>query len=120
MNFGIRPLHDRIIVKREEASDHTPGGIYLPQGAQETPRRGTVVAVGNGRKLDDGDTVPMSVAVGDKVIFGRYAGAEVEVKNEKYFIMRETDVVGVIEDDIDVTVATDVIKAADTHTFYQK
>ena len=95
----LRPLHDRVLVKPyEEEEKKTKGGIIIPDTAKEKPQRGKVVAVGEGRILENGQRVPLSVKVGDEVIFGKYAGTEVEIDDEKYLVMREEDIYAVIEE----------------------
>lgn len=93
----VRPLHDRIIVKRLPEEEKTKSGIIIPDTAKEKPQEGEVIAVGNGRILENGQKVPMDVKVGDKVIFGKYAGTEIKIEGEEYLIMREEDVLGIIE-----------------------
>ncbi len=92
----IRPLHDRVIVKRVEEETTTAGGIVLPGSAAEKPSQGVVLAVGNGKVLDNGDVRPLDVKVGDKVLFGKYAGNEVKVDGEELIVMREEDIMGVL------------------------
>jgi chaperonin GroES len=93
----IRPLHDRVIVRREEEEAKTAGGILLPGSAQEKPNQGEVVAVGSGRILDNGDLRPVDVKVGDKVVFGKYAGQDtIEVDGEELIILSESDIKAVI------------------------
>ena len=95
----VRPLHDRVLVKPyEEEEKKTKGGIIIPDTAKEKPQRGKVVAVGEGRILENGQKVPLSVKVGDEVIFGKYAGTEIEIDEEKYLVMREEDIYAVIEE----------------------
>jgi chaperonin GroES len=91
----MRPLFDRIIVQREDAPDKTPGGILLPTQAQEKPNRGKVIAVGDGNRTKDGSRVPMDVECGDVVVFGAYAGNEVEIDGEKLLILSQQDVLAV-------------------------
>ena len=93
----IRPLHDRVIVKRLEEELKTASGIVLPDSAAEKPDQGTVIAVGTGRILEDGKVRPMSIKAGDRVLFGKYAGQTVKVDGEELLVMREEDVVGVVE-----------------------
>ncbi|HAU01764.1 MAG: co-chaperone GroES [Porticoccaceae bacterium] len=94
----IRPLHDRVIVRREEEEAKTAGGILLPGSAQEKPNRGVVVAVGSGRVLDNGDVRPVDVKVGDKVVFGKYAGQDtIDVDGEELIILSESDIKAVVE-----------------------
>lgn len=93
----IRPLHDRVIVQRLEAEQKSPGGIVIPDSAAEKPIRGKIVAVGKGKILENGDIRPLDVAVGDNVLFGKYSGTEVKVDDEDYLVMREEDVMAVVE-----------------------
>jgi chaperonin GroES len=93
----IRPLHDRIIVKRLEEERKTASGIVIPDTAAEKPDQGEVVAVGNGKVLDDGKLRSLEVKVGDKILFGKYSGQTVKVEGEELLVMREEDVMGVIE-----------------------
>ena len=93
----IRPLHDRVIIKRMEEERTTAGGIVIPDTAAEKPIRGEVIAVGNGKILENGEVRPMDVKVGDKVLFGKYAGTEIKVDGEELLVMREDDIVAVIE-----------------------
>ncbi len=93
----IRPLHDRVIVRRLEEERKTPGGIVIPDTAKEKPIQGEIVAVGKGKILENGETRALDVKVGDKVLFGKYSGTEVKVGNEELLVMREEDIMGVIE-----------------------
>ncbi len=93
--LNIKPLGDKVIVKRVEAEEKTAGGIVLPDSAQEKPKRGVILAVGNGRLLDDGTRSEMQVKKNDEVLFTSYAGTEIKVGSEEYLIMDETDVLGV-------------------------
>ncbi len=93
----IRPLHDRVIVRRMEEETTTAGGIVLPDSATEKPSRGEVIAVGPGKNNDKGESTPMAVKVGDTVLFGKYSGTEVKVGDEELLVMREDDIMGVIE-----------------------
>ncbi len=93
----IRPLHDRIIVKRLEEEEKTKGGIIIPDSAKEKPMEGEVVAAGNGKKAEDGKIIKMDVKAGDKVLFSKYAGTEVKMDGVEYLIMREDDILGIIE-----------------------
>jgi len=95
--MNLRPLHDRVILKRMEEERTSPGGIVIPDSATEKPIRGEVVAVGKGKHNDSGDVVPMDVKVGDRVLFGKYSGTEVKVEGEELLVMREEDVMAVIE-----------------------
>ena len=96
--MSIRPLHDRVVVRRKEEEEKTAGGIVLPGSAKEKPNQGEVVAVGNGRVLDNGETRPVDVKVGDTVVFGKYAGSDtIEVAGEELVILSESDIKAVIE-----------------------
>ena len=93
----IRPLHDRVIVRRMAEERTTAGGIVIPDSATEKPMQGEVVAVGNGKITDSGDLRPLDVKAGDKILFGKYAGTEVKVDGEELLVMREEDIMGVVE-----------------------
>lgn len=93
----IRPLHDRVVVRRMEEERTSPGGIVLPDSATEKPIQGEVLAVGTGKALDNGDVRALSVKVGDKVLFGKYSGTEVKLDDEDVLVMREDDIVGIID-----------------------
>jgi chaperonin GroES len=95
--MNLRPLHDRVIVKRLEEERTSPGGIVIPDSATEKPIRGEVLAVGNGKILDDGSKRELDIKVGDKVLFGKYSGTEVKVNGEELLVMREDDIMAVIE-----------------------
>lgn len=95
--MNIRPLHDRIIVKRIEASDGTVRGLYIPDAAKEKPQEGKVVAVSRGKRLEDGSLTPLDVAVGDHILYGKYTGSEIKLAGEEYLIVREDEVLGVLE-----------------------
>ena len=95
--MNIRPLHDRVILKRMEEETTSAGGIVIPDTAAEKPMRGKVVAIGNGKRLESGEVVPLDVKVGDTVLFGKYSGTEVKVDGEDLLVMREEDIMGVIE-----------------------
>ena len=95
--MNIRPLHDRVILKRMEEETTSPGGIVIPDSAAEKPIRGEIVATGKGKRLDSGEVIPLDVQVGDKVLFGKYSGTEVKVNGEDLLVMREEDIMGVIE-----------------------
>jgi len=95
--MNLRPLQDRIIVKRVEEETMTAGGIFIPETAKEKPQRGEIVAVGNGKKTEDGKVLPLDVKVGDKVLFGKYAGTEVKIDGNDYLMMREDDILAVVE-----------------------
>jgi len=93
----MRPLHDRVIVKRMEEERTSPGGIVIPDAAAEKPIKGEIVAIGNGKVLDNGDVRKLDVNVGDTVLFGKYAGTEVKVEGEELLVMKEDDIMAVIE-----------------------
>jgi chaperonin GroES len=95
--MNIRPLHDRLVVERMEEDELSPGGIVIPDAAKEKPSQGKVLAVGNGKILDNGQVQPMDVKVGDKILFGKYAGNEVKFDGNDYIVMREDDVMAVID-----------------------
>ena len=95
--MNLRPLHDRVIVKRVEEERTTAGGIVIPDSATEKPIRGEVVAVGNGKILEDGSKRELDIKVGDKVLFGKYSGTEVKVDDDELLVMREDDIMAVIE-----------------------
>lgn len=97
MPTKIRPLHDRVIVKRIEETEKTKGGIIIPDTAKEKPQEGKVVAVGPGR-LEEGKLIPLDVKAGDKILFGKYSGAEIKLDGEEHLILREDDILGVIEE----------------------
>ncbi|HEU5255517.1 MAG TPA: co-chaperone GroES [Vicinamibacterales bacterium] len=94
--MDIRPLHDRLIVRRLEEGEQHVGGIIIPDAAKEKPQRGTVIAAGNGKVNDDGTRVPLDVKVGDVILFGKYTSPEVKLNGEEYLIMREDEVLAVI------------------------
>ncbi|HEX9878258.1 MAG TPA: co-chaperone GroES [Gammaproteobacteria bacterium] len=94
----IRPLHDRVVVKRVAEDKTSPGGIVIPDTAAEKPVRGEVIAVGKGKVLDNGERRPVGVKVGDHVLFGKYSGTEVKVDRDELVVMREDDIMGVFED----------------------
>ena len=93
----IRPLYDRIVVKRIEEQETTRSGIIIPDSAKEKPQEAEVVAVGNGKRLEDGKLVPLDVKVGDRILFGKYSGNDIKLDGEEYLIMREDDVLGVLD-----------------------
>ena len=93
----IRPLHDRVVIRRTEEERTSPGGIVIPDAAAEKPIKGEVLAVGNGKLLDNGEIRPLDLKVGDRVLFGKYSGTEVKVDGEEVVVMREDDVMAVIE-----------------------
>jgi|SRR5512137_705538 chaperonin GroES len=93
----IRPLQDRVIVKRLEEEEKTKGGIIIPDTAKEKPQEGKVIAVGKGKVTEEGKLIPMDVKAGDRILFGKYSGSEVKIEGEEHLIMREDDILGVIE-----------------------
>ncbi|MFZ4984729.1 MAG: co-chaperone GroES [Blastocatellia bacterium] len=97
MASSIRPLNDRIIVKRIEDQEQMRGGLYIPDTAKEKPQEGEVLAVGNGKLLDNGTRISIDLSVGDRVLFGKYAGTEVKLDGEELLILREDDVLGVVQ-----------------------
>ena len=97
MSMKIRPLHDRVVVRRLEEERTTAGGIVIPDSAAEKPMRGEVVAVGTGKQLDNGDTRTIAVKVGDVVLFGKYSGTEIKINNQELVVMREDDIMAVFE-----------------------
>src|SRR2546429_9388376 len=96
--MNIRPLYDRIVVKRVETeAEKTHGGLYIPDSAKEKPQEGEVVSVGKGKRLEDGKIVPLDVQPGDRILFGKYSGSEIKIDGEEMMIMREDEVLGVLE-----------------------
>jgi len=93
----VRPLHDRVIVKRIEEEETTKGGIIIPDTAKEKPMEGKITAVGNGKILENGQTQPMDVKVGDRILFGKYAGTDIKIEGEEQLILREDDIIAVVE-----------------------
>jgi chaperonin GroES len=93
----IRPLHDRVVVKRLEEERTSPGGIVIPDSAAEKPIQGEVIAIGNGKLLENGDVRPLDVKKGDRILFGKYSGNEVKIDGVEYLVLREDDIMGVIE-----------------------
>jgi len=93
----IKPLGDRVLIKPSEEKEKTKGGIVLPDTAKEKPQEGEIIAVGEGRKTEDGKTIPLTLKVGDRVLYGKYSGTEITIDGEEYLIMREEDVLAVIE-----------------------
>ena len=92
----VRPLHDRIIIKRIEEKESMKGGIIIPDTAKEKPQEGEVIAVGNGKKTEDGKVIPLDVKAGDRILFGKYSGTEIKIEDQEYLILREDEVLGVI------------------------
>jgi chaperonin GroES len=97
MGMNIRPLYDRIVVKRIEEKEQIQGGIIIPDTAKEKPQEGEVVAVGQGKRLDSGKVVALDVKAGDRILFGKYSGNEIKIDGQEYVIMREDDVLGILE-----------------------
>jgi chaperonin GroES len=93
----VRPLHDRVIVQRLEEEEKTKGGIIIPDSAKEKPQEGKVIAVGTGKVLENGTKLALDVKVGDKILFGKYSGTEIKIEGEEFLMMREEDILGVIE-----------------------
>lgn len=95
--LGVRPLHDRILVKRTAEEEKTAGGLFIPETAKEKPQRGEIVAAGKGRITEDGKILPLEVKVGDKVLFSKYAGTEIKFDGSEFLMMREEDVLGIVQ-----------------------
>src|SRR5579859_3069667 len=93
----IRPLYDRIVVKRIESGETMQGGLYIPDSAKEKPQEGEVVAVGKGKRLEDGKVIPLDVKPGDRILFGKYSGSDIKLDGDEYLIMREDEVLGVLD-----------------------
>jgi chaperonin GroES len=93
----FRPLHDRILVERVESEEITEGGIIVPDSAREKPQQGKVIAVGQGKRLEDGKLIPLEVKAGDTILFGKYSGSEIKIEGNEYVIMKEDDVLGLVE-----------------------
>ena len=93
----FRPLQDRILIKRIDKEEKTAGGLIIPDSAKEKPQEGEVMAVGNGKRLDDGSSAPMDVKKGDRILFGKYSGSEIKIDGEEHLILREDEVLGVLE-----------------------
>jgi chaperonin GroES len=93
----IRPLYDRIVVKRIEQQEQMQGGLYIPDSAKEKPQEGEVVAVGKGKRLEDGKVIPLDVQPGDRILFGKYSGSDIKMDGEEYLIMREDEVLGILD-----------------------
>src|SRR6266545_3119505 len=95
--MNIRPLYDRIVVKRLEEKEQMQGGLYIPDTAKEKPQEGEVVAVGKGKRLEDGKVIPLDVQVGDRILFGKYSGSDIKLEQEELLIMREDEVLGILD-----------------------
>ena len=93
----VRPLHDRILIKRVEEKETIKGGIIIPDTAKEKPQEGEVIAVGNGKKTEEGKVIPLDVKAGDRILFGKYSGTEIKIDDVEYLIIREDEVLGIIE-----------------------
>jgi chaperonin GroES len=93
----IRPLYDRIVVKRIEEQEQMQGGLYIPDSAKEKPQEGEVVAVGKGKRLEDGKVISLDVQPGDRILFGKYSGSDIKIEGEEYLIMREDEVLGILD-----------------------
>ena len=95
--MNIRPLYDRIVVKRIEQKEAMQGGLYIPDSAKEKPQEGEVVATGKGKRLEDGKLVPLDVQVGDRILFGKYSGSDIKLDGNDYLILREDEVLGILD-----------------------
>jgi chaperonin GroES len=95
--MDLRPLHDRVLVKRLEESEQRQGGIIIPDTAKEKPQQAEVKAVGNGKLLDSGERAPLDVKAGDRILFGKYSGSEIKIEGDEYLILREDEILGVLE-----------------------
>jgi chaperonin GroES len=95
-DFGVRPLHDRILVRRTAEEEKTAGGLFIPDTAKEKPQKGEIVAAGKGRVTEEGKVLPLEVKIGDKVLFNKYAGTELKFDGQEYLMMREEDILGII------------------------
>ena len=95
--MNIRPLHDRVVVRRIEEKETVQGGIIIPDTAKEKPQEGEVIAIGAGKRLDDGKLAPLDVKPGDRILFGKYSGSEIKLEGEEFLIIREDEILGVIE-----------------------
>jgi len=93
----IRPLYDRLVVKRIEQQEQKVGGLFIPDSAKEKPQEGEVVAVGKGKRLEDGKIIPLDVQVGDRILFGKYSGSDIKLDQDEYLIMREDEVLGILD-----------------------
>jgi len=93
----LRPLHDRVVIKRLEEGETMRGGIIIPDSAKEKPQQGSVIAVGNGKLLDTGERTPPEVKAGDRILFGKYSGSEIKLDGEEYLILKEDEILGVLE-----------------------
>ncbi len=94
---GVRPLHDRILVRRTAEEEKTAGGLYIPDTAKEKPQKGEIIACGKGRVTEDGKILPLEVKVGDRVLFGKYSGTELKIEGQEFLMMREEDILGIVQ-----------------------
>jgi chaperonin GroES len=95
--MDLRPLHDRVLIKRVEEGEQIRGGIIIPDSAKEKPQQGEVMAVGNGKMLDNGERVPLEVKPGDRILFGKYSGSDIKLGGEEYLIAKEDEILGILE-----------------------
>ncbi len=95
--MNIRPLYDRVVVKRVEEKEAMQGGLYIPDSAKEKPQEGEIAAIGHGKRLDDGKVVPLEVKVGDRILFGKYSGSDIKIDGTEYMIMREDEILGILD-----------------------
>ncbi len=95
-DIGVRPLHDRVLVRRMPEEMKTAGGLFIPETAKEKPQRGEIVAAGKGRVTEDGKVTPLDVKIGDKILFGKYSGTELKLNGEEFLMMREEDILGIM------------------------
>jgi chaperonin GroES len=95
--MNIRPLHDRVIVERVEEETKTAGGLFIPDSAKEKPQKGIIIAAGKGKKTEDGKLLPLDVKIGDQVLFGKYSGTEIKLDGKEYLMMREDEILAVLE-----------------------
>lgn len=95
--MDIRPLHDRVVVKRIEETENMRNGLYIPDSAKEKPQEGEVVAIGKGKRSDDGKLIALDVQVGDRILFGKYSGSDIKIDGNEYLIMREDEILGVLQ-----------------------
>ena len=93
--MSVRPLHDRVLIKRIEEAETMRGGIIIPDSAKEKPQEGEIVAVGSGKRLEDGKVLPLEVKAGDRILFGKYSGTEIKLEDEEYLILREDEILGI-------------------------
>ncbi len=95
--MNIRPLYDRVVVKRVEEKEAMQGGLYIPDSAKEKPQEGEIAAIGHGKRLEDGKVVPLEVKVGDRILFGKYSGSDIKIDGVEYMIMREDEILGILD-----------------------